>query len=768
MSHASPESGSHSAFALLATEVQRQLYRMKWTSLRPIQVDAIRAYLQTDSNLLITADTAGGKTEAAFLPVLSSISVEPTGSIRALYVGPLKALINDQFSRLEELCTYLEMPVYRWHGDVPVSQKKALVREPGGVLLITPESLESILINRTSALHRLFAGLRALVIDEVHAFLENERGLHLASLISRVRRYRAPQEPPFRVIGLSATVGDVSIAKHYLAPGAADEVKVISDDSAGKEIQFRLHGYFKQSEAFESPDSDAGDAEAEEANPDMVPDTAQDLAQLEAMSTIADDLVEHCRMHSNLIFANAKGDIEIYADLANEKCRKSGLPETFLVHHGSLSKELREDTEEIMKSGRPMTTICSSTLEMGIDIGSVRLIGQIGAPWSVASLKQRMGRSGRKDNEPRRLRVYVISDSASQERDPVSQLPLDLLQATAACELMLQKWIEPPRPARLDLSTLTHQIISTIAEVGAIEAGPLFERLCRDGPFTGFSTAMFARLLRQLAGQDVLEQGPDGKLILGLVGEQIRTRYDFYAAFATSAEFSIVDGSRVLGSLPLDTLPKVGENIVFAARRWQVVDIDAGRLVLYVKPARRRKRPRFTGTGGDIHAKIREEMRLLLLSPADPVYLDSIALESLHAARAAAAEHDLARRHVLPLGRHRSLWLTWAGTTTQRTLLALLASMGIEATDREIAIECRLPDESLRMRLRASVEIDLNPLRLAHHVVPKQFRKFDHLFDDLLLDESIALDRLDCASALHILRETAAMPAEVERNESVE
>ncbi len=760
MSHASPESGSHSAFALLATEVQRQLYRMKWTSLRPIQVDAIRAYLQTDSNLLITADTAGGKTEAAFLPVLSSISVEPTGSIRALYVGPLKALINDQFSRLEELCTYLEMPVYRWHGDVPASQKKALVREPGGVLLITPESLESILINRTSALHRLFGGLRALVIDEVHAFLENERGLHLASLILRVRRYRALQEPPFRVIGLSATVGDVSIARHYLAPGDADAVKVISDDSAGKEIQFRLHGYIKQAET-ESAESDTGDSEGSEADGDTDPETAQDAAQLAAMSTIADDLVEHCRMHSNLIFANAKGDIEIYADLANEKCRRSGLPETFLVHHGSLSKELREDTEATMKSGHPMTTICSSTLEMGIDIGSVRLIGQIGAPWSVASLKQRMGRSGRKDNEPRRLRVYVMSDSPSQERDPVSQLPLDLLQATAACELMLQKWIEPPRPARLDLSTLTHQIISTIAEVGAIEAGPLFERLCRNGPFTGFTTPMFARLLRQLAGQDVLEQGPDGNLILGLVGEQIRTRYDFYAAFATSAEFSIVDGSRVLGTLPLDTLPKVGEHIVFAARRWQVVDIDTGRLVLYVKPARRRKRPRFMGSGGEIHAKIREQMRLLLMNPTDLVYLDSIALESLHAARAVASDRDLARRHVLPLGKHRSLWLTWAGTTTQRTLLALLASMGIEAMDRQIAIECRLPDESLRTRLRASVEIELNPLRLAHHVVPKQFRKFDHLFDEAILDESIALDRLDCASALQILRETAAMPAEL-------
>ncbi len=747
MSEAAPQSDSSSAFALLAEGMQRQLYRMGWTRLRPIQARAIRTYLQTDAHVLITAETAGGKTEAAFLPVLSSISTELRGSVRALYVGPLKALINDQFGRLEDLCTYLEMPVQRWHGDVSASRKEALVREPAGVLLITPESLESVLINRTSSLARLFGGLRVAVIDEVHAFLDNERGLHLASLLTRVRRYQAASASAFRVIGLSATIGDIAVAQRYLAPDEPDRVSVITDDGDSKEIQFRVHGYNKD----EEPEADS---EATSANDEESDGSAGDDGQLKVMGVIAADLVEHCRLHSNLVFANAKGDIELYADMANEHCRHAGLPESFLVHHGSLAKEVREDAEQTMKSGRTMTTICSSTLEMGIDIGSVHMIGQVGAPWSVASLKQRMGRSGRKDNEPRRLRVYVVCESSSKEKDPLSQISIDALQAIATCELMLKKWIEPPSPPRLDFSTLTHQIISTISETGAIDPLELHERLCKAGPFRAVLAPMFARILRQLGSQDVIEQGPDGKLILGLEGERIRSRHGFYATFSSRAEFSIVAGERTLGTLPIDTVPKIGEHIVFAARRWQVVDINAARLFLYVQPARRRRRPRFTGAPGEVHGRIREEMRILLTSEHHPIYLDSVAAAALEAARSVARGRDLARRRFLPLGEQRSLWLTWTGSSSQRTLVSLLASIGIDCVDREIAIECAASANALGERLRASLQLPLVPLKLAEHVAPKQFRKYDHFFDEALLNEAIALDRLDCPTALAVLRES--------------
>lgn len=743
MSTSMPQPQSEGAFQLLAEGVQRQLYRMQWTSLRPVQVDAIRAYFSGAADMLIMAETAGGKTEAAFLPVLSSISEEAAGSIRAVYVGPLKALINDQFGRLEELCTHLDMPVHRWHGDVPASRKAHLVREPSGVLLITPESLESLLINRTSHLPRLFGGLRAVVIDEVHSFLDTERGLHLASLLVRIKRYVGAGEPAPRTLGLSATVGDVAAAQRYLAPDAAERVEVITDAGASKELRFRLHGYKR-------PDTAAADGRPEATHED----DGTDSGELMVMAAIAADLVEHCRDSSNLVFANAKGDIELYADLANEHCREAGLPESFLVHHGSLAREVRDDTEAAMKSSGLFTTICSSTLEMGIDIGSVRMVGQIGAPWSVTSLKQRAGRSGRQEQDPRRLRVYADCGTRADPRDPTTVIPIDLLQAVAACELMLAGWVEPQLPDRLDLSTLTQQVISTIAEVGAVSAADIFRRLCIEGPFRCIEPSLLARVLRRLGSEDIIEQGSDGLLILGLEGERIRSRKDFYAAFASQAEFLIIAGDRPLGTLPMDSLPKVGEHIVFAAKRWQIADIDTKRRVLHVTRATRRKRPRFTGSLGEVHPRIREEMLRVLAGTDVPVYVDPIAAAVLVEARAEAAAGGLAARGFVSLGGTRTIWLTWTGTAAQRTLMAMLSTIGIDSADRGVALDCAAPSVVLKERLATAIRSSLDPLRLAQQVAPKDFRKYDSLFDEDLLNEAIAADRLDLPTAAGVVRES--------------
>jgi len=723
----SPNRTEPDAFTLLDQGVQRQLYGMGWRELRPIQAEAIRAYCQSDRDLLIMAETAGGKTEAAFLPVLSAIASEPEGSIRAVYVGPLKALINDQFGRLEELCSHIDVKVHRWHGDVSASQKAALVKKPSGVLLITPESLESLLINRTASLSSLLGGLRVIVIDEVHAFLEGERGLHLASLLSRIRRYIVPGQARTRTIGLSATVGDMGIAQQYLCPGEPERVTVITGGDGSKDIQFRIHGYVKEAA---NGDSARGQ-------------NAKENADLRVMQRIACDLAEHCRTHSNLIFANAKGDIEIYADMANEQCRLGALPETFLVHHGSLAREVREDAESTMKSGRKMTTVCSSTLEMGIDIGSVRMVCQIGAPWSVSSFKQRLGRSGRKDGEPRRLRGYVICEQDATEKDPLAQLPIDLLQTIAICELMLTGWVEPPSLSKLDLSTITHQVISTIAELGAVGAESLHALLCCDGPFRAFDPILFLRVLRELGNADIVEQCENGDLILGLVGEHLRSKRDFYAAFASRVEYTLIAGDRKIGSIPIDTVPKLGEHLVFAARRWQVAEVDSAKLIVHVVPAKKRQRPKFTGGVGEIHSRVREQMMSTLASVTVPTFLDATAADALRRARLISKEHDLARRGLVDVGDSRCFWLTWTGTKRQRTLVALLTSMGIEATDRRIAIECRTNSGILAQRLHAVRERLPGMLTLAESVVPKQFRKYDYLFSDALLNESLATDRLE-------------------------
>lgn len=715
----------HAAFDLLDRRVQRQLYAMKWSSLRPIQVDAINAYLAGTGHIVLMAETAAGKTEAAFLPVLSSIADEPTGSVRANYVGPLKALINDQFARVERLCTYLEMPVHRWHGDVGAASKDALIKQPGGVLLITPESLESLLVNRTAHLRDLFGGLRAVVIDELHAFLDGERGLHLASLLRRIARYRDPKQPETRLLGLSATIGDRGIAQRYLSLDAPDGVAVIADEGGGTEIRIRLHGYDGHALM-----ARAGVAPADE---DETPDSFVD-------ATIAEDLVEHCRGHSNLVFANAKGDIEILADAANEGCRKAGLPESFLVHHGSLSREVREDTEARMKSDRPYTTICSSTLEMGIDIGSVRMVGQIGAPWSAASLKQRMGRSGRKPGEARRLRVYADCTVAAESVNPMSLLPLELLQAIAVIELMLERWVEPPPAGELDLSTLTHQIISTIAEHGGVRPADLHDSLCQHGAFHNVEAKLFVRLLRQLGSADIIEQSTDGLLILGLLGEKLRARRDFYAAFIGRLEYSVLAGSRLLGTLPFDTQLNVGDHIVFAARRWQVKQVDPERLEIHVEPAKRRKRPKFPRGGGVVHQRVVDRMMTLLTDDTDIAYLDTAARDALTKARGQARTHRLAERRVLAISPHTTMWLTWAGTVETLAYKAALTASGIQFRDEPalVAVECSCPAEDLEAAIRQWSSSPPLLKDLAKHVKQKRTRKYDEYLNDALLDDVVA------------------------------
>ena len=715
----------HQAFDMLDPRLQRQLYAMKWPSLRPIQVETIKAFTRTDHHLVLMAETASGKTEAAFLPVLSAISDEPTGSVRAMYVGPLKALINDQFERIEELCTHLEMPVHRWHGDVSQAHKKRLIREPSGVLLITPESLESLLINRTTHLSRLFGGLRAVVVDELHAFLDGERGRHLASLLLRVGRYKEESSQPARLLGLSATVGDPDAARRYLGAGTPDRVRVIEDQSGESEIQMRVHGY----------DTSELIAELSDVDPDADLDALEDGALVRAIS---EDLVDHCRMHSNLIFANRKGDIEVFADEANSICADSGLPRQFLVHHGSLSKEVREDTEHEMKASRAKTTICSSTLEMGIDIGSVRTVGQIGAPWSVASLKQRMGRSGRSANEPRRLRCYIDTTVNPTPGDPLTNIPIELVQLIAVTQLMIDGWTEPPRESTLDLSTLTHQVMSTIAETGAIGAKPLYERLCAAGPFSEVKAGVYASLLRSLARHDLIEQGPDGLLILGLLGESIRKRRDFYAAFVGQVEYTVVHQSQVLGTLPFDALPKRGQFIVFAGRRWQVIDVDPENRSVIVKPSKRRDRPVFIGDGGVVHHRVREMMLQVLRDEHSYVYLDSTSTMALRAAREYCEDQALLDHAILSLGAKASIWMTWSGTLETRTYIAMLQASGIVADDHKVAIRCHCSKSELIDILSHWKERKPDLLTLAEHVVPKVRRKFDEYLSEDLLELGLA------------------------------
>ncbi|MGI0022159.1 MAG: DEAD/DEAH box helicase, partial [Nitrososphaeraceae archaeon] len=599
-----------SAFFLLHQKVQRWIYKQGWKELRDIQEQAVVPIISGTTDVIIASPTASGKTEAAFLPICSGIIDDSDQSVKVLYIAPLKALINDQFDRISGLCDQLDIKVHRWHGDVPQNKKKNVIEKPTGILLITPESLEAIFCNHGTKISRIFSHLSYIVIDELHSFIGLERGRQLQSLIHRSETFIKKRVPR---IGLSATLGDMEIASEYLRPGNIFPCCLIDSRESRQEIKLQLRGY-----RFKALDNNPQDNKTETT---IVDSDSGDTYQ------ICNDLFKTLRGTSNLIFANRRTEVEVFADLLRRMSELKHIPNEFFPHHGSLSKELREDVEMRLKdSSRPLNVICTTTLEMGIDIGSVTSIAQIGCPPSVASMRQRLGRSGRR-GEPAILRIYVQEDETTDKTPPQDRLRQKLVQSIAMVELLIEKWCEPPISERLHLSTLVQQLLSSIAQLGGIGASDAWKILCDKGPFANISQEMFIEFLRSLGKNDLITQMSDGTLILGLTGERLVNHYDFYAAFTTYQEYILMNEGKTLGSIPITILPKkIGDYIIFAGKRWKVESVDQERKVLDLIPAVGGIPPCFCGSGIDVHDRIRQKMYELYKSSEIPIYLDSRAV----------------------------------------------------------------------------------------------------------------------------------------------
>ena len=230
------------AFSLLHPAVQAAVARLGWRSLRPVQVRTIVAFFNSSSDIVVAAPTASGKTEAAFLPILSDIVKNPEASDQALAISPLKALINDQYGRLCNLAEHLNLPVHRWHGDVPASEKNRVIKNPGGLMIITPESLEARLMRHSDEVPNVFGKLKYVVLDELHAYLREERGAHLASLLSRLQDMIGHRP---RRIALSATMGDLRAAKTFLCPDDPETVVLIEEKGHDREIQAMIRSFIQ-------------------------------------------------------------------------------------------------------------------------------------------------------------------------------------------------------------------------------------------------------------------------------------------------------------------------------------------------------------------------------------------------------------------------------------------------------------------------------------------------------------------------------------------
>lgn len=749
-SQASASNSESGSFNLLDERIRRWIWESGWTELKDAQERAIPLILGAELDVIIAAATASGKTEAAFLPILTRLLQEQANRPCVLYVSPLKALINDQWERLERLCESLEVPVTPWHGDISNTKKGRFLKSPAGCLLITPESLEAMLMRQGTSVAGILRGLRYCVIDELHAFIGCERGKQLQSLLHRLEvvvKRRVPR------IALSATIGEMGLAAEFLRPGHGAEVAVVQSNETSQELKVVVKGYVDLPPRLSEQDLAARGRQGLPAE--------RDNGVAQGAIAISDSLFKSLRGSNNLVFPNSRAKVELYADLLRRRCEESGLPNEFWPHHGSLAKDIREETEAALKrKERPATAICTTTLELGIDIGAVKSVAQIGPAPSVASLRQRLGRSGRRRGEAATLRCYCLEAELQGNSSLSDQLREGLVQTVAQIRLLVKGWYEPPRVDGMHLSTLIQQLLSAIAQYGGLTAAQAWKLLGKSGVFAQLSPQDFAELLRALGEAEVLIQEPTGLLLHGPKGERLIGHYTFYAAFSSDEEFRLVTSGRALGTLPVSRPLEEGSFVIFAGRRWRVLSVDPEEKLIDVVPDKGGRPPQFDGQGGKVHDRVREEMRAVLAESGPVTFLDATAQQLLAEARDTYARLSLDVESVLQFGATVRIFL-WRGDWVMDTLVLLLQHKGFQAANEGLCLAVSNAD--IGRLSDALFDIahapPLSASALAAPVENKVQEKWDWLLPTQLLSRNYASHSLDLNGALHAVQDVMKSPA---------
>lgn len=725
-------------FDRYAPFVQDFIYEHEWESLRSIQVAAADAIFNTDENVLLTASTASGKTEAAFFPILTEFWENPPASVGALYIGPLKALINDQFHRLNDLCDEADIPVWHWHGDVSASHKAKLLKKPSGILQITPESLEALLLHKHLAVPRMFCDLRYVVIDEVHSLLRGDRGGQALCLIERLSRM-AGVNP--RRIGLSATIGDPERAGAFLSAGTGRSCIIPRFEEPRRTWRLSMeHFYIGGPQAQERARSNNGVAEADivscspvqndstsleellsqayakggeaelglphqgttavhEPQTEVYVDTPASTELLAPTDTAPQDadpglgyIFEHTRGRKCLVFVNSREEAEAVCASLRSYCEANHEPDRFLIHHGNLSAAYRETAEELMRDEeQAQTTVTTATLELGIDIGRLERVFQIDAPFTVSSFLQRMGRTGRRDLPPEMH--FVMREEQPEPRAMLPEtVPWKLLQGIALVQLYREEhWVEPPALDRLPYSLLYHQVMGILASCGELTPAELAQRVLTLSYFHRVSADDLRCLLRHLIEIDHIEVTESGGLIVGLAGERVTNSFKFYAVFQENEEFTVRCESAELGTIV--NPPPAGERIAIAGHCWLVEEVDWKRHLVYCTQIKGRVPAYFGDCAGDINTHILERMKRVLEEHEAYPYLMGNARARLAQARHVAqnagivgSPEAVANRRAGTFSRGESPLINLGGDTW--ALFPWLGSYAFLALERLLKIKC--------------------------------------------------------------------------------
>lgn len=727
------------AFERYAPFVQEFIYRNHWENLRAIQVAAADAIFNTDENLLLTASTASGKTEAAFFPIITLFSENPPTSVGCIYIGPLKALINDQFLRLNDLCAEANIPVWHWHGDVAQSHKAKLLKHPSGILQITPESLEALLLHKHAAIPRLFGDLRFVVIDEVHSLLRGDRGGQTLCLIERLSRL-AGVNP--RRIGLSATIGEPERTGEFLSLGTGRQTIIPKIEA--KSARWRLsmeHFYVKNVQAGEDR-TDIQALPVLDEQTDQAPDHADPGIGY---------IFEHTRGKKCLVFVNSREECETVTTTLRRYCELRHEPDRFLIHHGNLSAAYRQTAEDVMRDeSQWMTTVTTATLELGIDIGRLERAFQIDAPWTVSSFLQRMGRTGRREKPPEMW--FVMREDEPEVRAMMpSTIPWKLLQGIALVQLYLEeRWVEPPRLDRLPFSLLYHQTMSTLASCGELSPRALADRVLRLHYFHRITQDDFRLLLRHLISTDHIQQTESGGLIVGLAGERVVNSFKFYGVFQEDEEFTVRSDDQELGTLV--SPPPVGEKLAIAGHVWEVLDIDMKRRLIYCKQVKGTVPAYFGQCAGDLHTKILVRMRQVLQEDRSYPYLMKNAVARLEQARHTAAHSGAAKEVLIHLGGNTWCLLPWLGTyaflALERFLKVKCAGrLGLRNLDSArpffLQFTMKADRRTFFQVVAEEIQKPIDPMELVYPKELPLFDKYDEYLPEELVQRGFAYGVLD-------------------------
>ncbi len=723
-----------SIFNRYAPFIRDFIYRNNWDSLRAIQVAAADTVFNSDDHVLLTASTASGKTEAAFFPILTLFTEDPPKSIGAVYIGPLKALINDQFCRLEELCREADVPVWHWHGDVAQSHKNKLLKNPSGILQITPESLEAMLLHKHGDIARLFGDLRFIVIDEVHSLLRGDRGGQTLCLIERLSKL-AGVNP--RRIGLSATIGDPESTGQFLSLGTGRKTAIPKIEAKGTKWRLSVEHFFVQG-AQSSVDKNIPNAlSILDAKTDTAPQNADP-----GMGYI----FEHTKGKKCLVFVNSREECESVTTTLRQYCEANNEPDRFLIHHGNLSASYRETAEAAMKDEEKyQTTVTTATLELGIDIGRLERAFQIDAPFTVSSFLQRMGRTGRRDLPPEMW--FVIREEQPEARAMLpATIPWTLLQAIALVQLYVQeKWVEPPKLDRLPFSLLYHQTMCTLASCGELSPGALASRVLTLSYFHRITPDDYKILLRHLVATEHLQKTEEGGLIIGLAGERQTNSFKFYAVFQENEEYTVRCQSQELGTIVLP--PPVGEKIALAGHVWIVEEVDHKRHLVYCEQVKG-KVPAFFGLcPGDVNTKVLEKMRDVLRESAVYPYLMKNAVARLDETRHTALHSGMTDAPLINLGGEMWCLFPWLGTyaflALERFLKIKCAQpLGLSAIDSSrpyfLQFKMKATKEEFFRVLAEREKQPLDPMELIHPNEIPLFDKYDEFLPEELVKKGFA------------------------------